>query len=139
MKNLFPIAAGVVLCLICTVVGFLIPQVSALAYITVSLACVTGLLCIGGILRHVTRGGSVYAPRSHKAAPPHSGGAAYLVEKASFFDGFTKSLHSFQDFLRFRSYTKGNRKGNESNHSFSCCFFTSSSLFSFFLQKQNVR
>ena len=37
MKNLFPIAAGVVLCLICTVVGFLIPQVSALAYITVSL------------------------------------------------------------------------------------------------------
>ena len=59
MKNLCPIAAGVVLCLICTVVGFLIPQVSALAYITVSLACVTGLLCIGGILRHVTRGGSV--------------------------------------------------------------------------------
>ena len=59
MKNLFPIAAGVVLCLIRTVVGFLIPQVSALAYITVSLACVTGLLCIGGILRHVTRGGSV--------------------------------------------------------------------------------
>ena len=48
MKNLFPIAAGVVLCLICTVVGFLIPQVSALTYITVSLACVTGLLCIGG-------------------------------------------------------------------------------------------
>ena len=31
MKNLFPIAAGVVLCLICTVVGLLIPQVSALA------------------------------------------------------------------------------------------------------------
>ena len=59
MKNLFPIAAGVVLCLICTVVGLLIPQVSALAYITVSLACVTGLLCIGGIFRHVTRGGSV--------------------------------------------------------------------------------
>ena len=52
-------AFGVVLCLICTVVGLLIPQFSALAYITVSLACVTGLLCIGGILRHVTRGGSV--------------------------------------------------------------------------------
>ena len=59
MKNLFPIIAGVVLCLVCTVAGIMIPQVSALAYITVSLACVTGLLCIGGILRHVTRGGSV--------------------------------------------------------------------------------
>ncbi len=59
MKNLFPIVAGVVLCLVCTVVGFLIPQLSALTYATVSLACVTGLLCIGGILRHVTRGGSV--------------------------------------------------------------------------------
>lgn len=59
MKNPFPIIAGVVLCLICTVVGLLIPQFSALAYITVSLVCITGLLCIGGILRHVTRGGSV--------------------------------------------------------------------------------
>ena len=59
MKNPFPIIAGVVLCLICTVVGLLIPQFSALAYITVSLACITGLLCISGILRHVTRGGSV--------------------------------------------------------------------------------
>lgn len=56
MKNLFLISAGVVLCLICTVVGILIPQLSAMAYVTVSLACVTGLLCIGGILRHVTRG-----------------------------------------------------------------------------------
>ena len=59
MKNLFPIIAGVTLCLACTVIGFLIPQFSALTYVTVSLACVTGLLCIGGILRHVTRGGSV--------------------------------------------------------------------------------
>ena len=58
MKNLFPIAVGVVLCMICTIVGILIPQLSALTYVTVSLACITGLLCIGGLLRHVTRGGS---------------------------------------------------------------------------------
>ena len=58
MKNLFPIAVGVVLCMICTIVGILVPQLSALTYVTVSLACITGLLCIGGILRHVTRGGS---------------------------------------------------------------------------------
>lgn len=60
MKNLFPIAAGVVLCLICTVVGLLIPQVSALAYITVSLACVTGLLmhrAVSSVMSHA--GGSV--------------------------------------------------------------------------------
>lgn len=59
MKNLFPVIVGVVLCLICTIVGILIPQFSALAYVTVTLACVTGLLCIGGIFRHITRGGSV--------------------------------------------------------------------------------
>lgn len=58
MKNLFPIAVGVVLCMICTLVGILVPQLSALTYVTVSLACITGLLCIGGLLRHVTRGGS---------------------------------------------------------------------------------
>lgn len=58
MKNLFPIAVGVVLCMICTIVGILVPQLSALTYVTVSLACITGLLCIGGLLRHVTRGGS---------------------------------------------------------------------------------
>lgn len=56
MKNLLLIAAGVTLCLLCTVVGILIPQLSALTYVTVSLACVTGLLCIGGIFRHITRG-----------------------------------------------------------------------------------
>ena len=55
MKNLLLIAAGVALCLLCTVVGILIPQLSALTYVT-SLACVTGLLCIGGIFRHITRG-----------------------------------------------------------------------------------
>ena len=59
MKNLLPITAGVVLCLICTVVGILIPQFSALAYVTVTLACVTGLLCIGGIFHHITRGSYV--------------------------------------------------------------------------------
>lgn len=58
MKNLFPIAVGVVLCMICTFVGILVPQLSALTYVTVSLACITGLLCIGGLLRHVTRGGA---------------------------------------------------------------------------------
>ena len=56
MKNLLLIAAGVALCLLYTVVGILIPQLSALTYVTVSLACVTGLLCIGGIFRHITRG-----------------------------------------------------------------------------------
>ena len=56
MMNLLLIAAGVALCLLCTVVGILIPQLSALTYVTVSLACVTGLLCIGGIFRHITRG-----------------------------------------------------------------------------------
>lgn len=60
MKNLFPIAVGVALCLVCTVAGLLIPQLSALTYVTIALACVTGLLCIGGLLRHVvTRGGTV--------------------------------------------------------------------------------
>ncbi len=59
MKNLLPVITGVVLCVICTIVGILVPRFSALAYITVSLACVTGLLCIGGIFRHITRGGSV--------------------------------------------------------------------------------
>ena len=38
MKNLLLIAAGVALCLLCTVVGILIPQLSALTYVTVSLA-----------------------------------------------------------------------------------------------------
>ena len=59
MKNLLPIITGVVLCVICTIVGILVPRFSALAYVTVSLACVTGLLCIGCIFRHITRGGSV--------------------------------------------------------------------------------
>ena len=48
MKNLLPVITGVVLCLICTIIGILVPRFSALAYVTVSLACVTGLLCIGG-------------------------------------------------------------------------------------------
>ena len=59
MKQLLPVAAGVLLCLACTVVGFLFPQFSSLAYVTVSIACVTGLLCLFGILRHITRGGAV--------------------------------------------------------------------------------
>ena len=41
MKNLLPIITGVVLCVICTIVGILVPRFSALAYVTVSLACVT--------------------------------------------------------------------------------------------------
>ena len=59
MKNLLPVITGVVLCVICTIVGILVPRFSALAYVTVSLACVTGLLCFGGIFRHITRGGSL--------------------------------------------------------------------------------
>lgn len=59
MKNLLPIAVGVTLCLICTVAGLLIPQLSALTYVTIAVACVTALLCISGLLRHVTRGGAV--------------------------------------------------------------------------------
>ncbi len=59
MKNLLPVIAGVVLCLICTVIGILVPQLSAMTYVTVSLACVTALFCIGGIFRHIIRGGSV--------------------------------------------------------------------------------
>ena len=41
MKNLLPVITGVVLCVICTIVGILVPRFSALAYITVSLACVS--------------------------------------------------------------------------------------------------
>ena len=59
MKNPLPVITGVVLCLICTIISILVPQFPALTYVTVSLACVTGLLCIGGIFRHITRGGSV--------------------------------------------------------------------------------
>lgn len=59
MKNLLPIIAGVMLCLVCTISGILLPQLSALTYVTLALACGTGFLCVGGILRHITTHGAV--------------------------------------------------------------------------------
>ena len=59
MKHMLLVAAGVMMCLACTVVGFLFPQFYALAYVTVSLSCVTALMCIGGIFRYIMRGGAV--------------------------------------------------------------------------------
>lgn len=56
MKQLLPILAGVVLCLISTVVAFLVPHAHAFSYVTISLSIVTGLLCIAGIIHYATRG-----------------------------------------------------------------------------------
>ena len=53
MKSLFYVMAGVTLCVLLAFVGMFLPQIAALSYLTVSLACVTGLLCIGGILRYM--------------------------------------------------------------------------------------
>ena len=84
MKNLFPIAAGVVLypdlhrCRLPDPPGLragLYHRFSGLRHRT---------LCIGGILRHVTRRLCV-APRSHKTAPPHSGGACLSCRKKPAF------------------------------------------------------
>lgn len=56
MKSLFYVMAGVTLCVLLAFVGMLLPQIAALSYLTVALSCLTGLLCIGGILRYVLHG-----------------------------------------------------------------------------------
>lgn len=51
MKSMMFIVIGVALCVAFALVGFLIPHVQAFPYLTIALACTTGMLCLGGILR----------------------------------------------------------------------------------------
>lgn len=56
MKSLFYVMAGVTLCVLFAFAGMLLPQIAALSYLTVALSCLTGLLCISGILRYMLHG-----------------------------------------------------------------------------------
>ena len=57
MKSLFYVMAGVTLCVLLAFVGMFLPPIAALSYLTVALSCLTGLLCIGGILRYMLGSG----------------------------------------------------------------------------------
>lgn len=47
---------GVVLCALFALVGFFVPNVQILPYLTIALSVTTGMLCIGGILRYMMNG-----------------------------------------------------------------------------------
>ena len=50
------VVIGVVLCALFALVGFFVPNVRLMPYLTVALSVTTGMLCIGGILRYMMNG-----------------------------------------------------------------------------------
>ena len=50
------VVIGVVLCALFALVGFFVPNVRIIPYLTVALSVTTGMLCIGGILRYMMNG-----------------------------------------------------------------------------------
>ena len=50
------VVIGVVLCALFALVGFFVPNVRLMPYLTVALSITTAMLCIGGILRYMMNG-----------------------------------------------------------------------------------
>ena len=50
------VVIGVALCALFALVGFFVPNVRLMPYLTVALSVTTGMLCIGGILRYMMNG-----------------------------------------------------------------------------------
>lgn len=56
MKSMMYVLAGVALCVVFALVGFFVPNVRLMPYLTIALSVTTGMLCIGGILRYMLDG-----------------------------------------------------------------------------------
>lgn len=56
MKSMMYVLAGVSLCVVFALVGFFVPNVRLMPYLTIALSVTTGMLCIGGILRYMLDG-----------------------------------------------------------------------------------
>lgn len=56
MKSMMYVLGGVALCVVFALVGFFVPNVRLMPYLTIALSVTTGMLCIGGILRYMLDG-----------------------------------------------------------------------------------
>ena len=50
------VVIGMVLCVLFALVGFFIPYVRLMPYLTIALSVTTAMLCLGGILRYMMNG-----------------------------------------------------------------------------------
>lgn len=56
MKSMMYVLGGAALCVLFALVGFFMPYVEVMPYLTIALSVTTGMLCIGGILRYMLDG-----------------------------------------------------------------------------------
>ena len=56
MKSMMSVVIGVTLCVVFALVGFFVPNVRLMPYLTIALSVTTAMLCIGGILRYMMNG-----------------------------------------------------------------------------------